>query len=629
MIFYDPIIKNTIMLKKYLFVLSAFPILTLAQAPAEYYSGTESLTGYALKTKLHEIISTKTYNYHYDDLKTLYGQTDIDRYYDYGVDNNTYLLDIYSNNPTGTTAYHYTLDNIVSAAGAEGLGWNREHMMPQSSFYSAYPMYSDLFFVIPTDGRINQLRSDYPYGTVGTASYTFTNGSKQGTNNIPGSTYRERAYEPINEFKGDVARALLYYVVRYEKKLSSFRFVTNVDPTKDRNPLDGTEERAYEEWYLDMLLSWHLQDPVSQREIDRNNSVFNIQKNRNPFIDHPEWINAIWNQIEDNVAPSAPSSLVLERNSAYFVNLTWQASPESDVLGYHIYQDGVLVGRSKTNSFTMDHLTPETTYNFAVKAYDNAYLESPESNTMSITTLANDVFAKDLQIIKYLEGSGNNRALEIVNRTGHAVDLSKYKLGIQLKINNYFFAEPFELEGKVENNESFVVINPNANFSCFDVSNAKFVTNAPALAFTGSNYVELSYKSTTLDAIGSKGVDNTNANKSLYRKSGTINPTSTFDLGEWTSYASDYCLNLGNLSINDIASNSLEFNIYPNPVTEVINVNGDVSKAKSAKIYDLTGKLIKEMNNPFVNKKSINVGSLLSGTYILNVDGKSIKFIKK
>ncbi len=83
------------------------------------------------------------------------------------------------------------------------------------------------------------------------------------------------------------------------------------------------------------------------------------------------------------------------------------------------------------------------------------------------------------------------------------------------------------------------------------------------------------------------------------------------------------------MSINDIASNSLEFNIYPKPVTEVINVNGDVSKAKSAKIYDLTGKLIKEMNNPFVNKKSINVGSLLSGTYILNVDGKSIKFIKK
>lgn len=617
------------MLKKYLFVLSAFPILILSQAPAGYYSGTESLTGYALKSKLYEIISTKTYNFHYDDLKTLYGQTDMDHHYDYDASNSTYLLDIYSNNPTGTTAYHYTLNNIISGANAEGLGWNREHMMPQSSFYSAYPMYSDLFFVIPTDGRINQLRSDYPYGNVASASYTFTNGSKQGTNGIPGSTYKERAYEPVDEFKGDVARSLLYYVVRYEGKLGSFRFSTNVDPTKDRNPLDGTSERAYEKWYIDMLLSWHQQDPVSQREIERNNAVFNIQKNRNPFVDHPEWVNIIWNQTQDNVAPSSPSSLALQRNSAYFVSLNWQASPESDVLGYNIYQDGILVGTSKTNSFTVDHLTPETTYNFAVKSYDNAYLESPESNTMSITTLATDVFAKDLQIIKYLEGTSNNRALEIVNRTGHSIDLSKYKLGIQLKINNYFFAEPFEFEGKVENNESFVVINPNANFGCFDVSNAKFVTASPALTFTGSNYVELSFKSTTIDAIGAKGVDNTNANKSLYRKLDVINPTSTFDLAEWTSYASDYCLNLGNLSINDIANNSLEFNIYPNPVAEVVNINGEVSKAKSAKIYDFSGKLIKEINNPFVNKKSINVSSLLSGTYILNVDGKSIKFIKK
>ena len=619
------------MLKKYLFVFSVFPALILAQAPSAYYSGTENLTGYALKSKIHDIISTKTYNFHYDDLKTLYGQTDVDRYYDYGADNNTYLLDIYSNNPTGTTAYHYTLDNIIGSANAEGLGWNREHMMPQSSFNSAYPMYSDLFFVVPTDARINQLRSNYPYGKAGsTTYYTFTNGSKQASNGTPNATYTGRVYEPVDEFKGDVARTLLYFAVRYEGKLGAFNFTTNAnDPTKDQNPLDGSEEKAYENWYVAMLLNWHQQDPVSQREIDRNNSVFNIQKNRNPFVDHPEWVEMIWNQTPDNVAPSAPSSLLLERNSAYFVNLVWQANSESDVLGYRIYQDGVLVATSKTNSVSVDHLTPGTTYNFTVKAYDSGNLESPQSNTISITTLATDIFAKDLQIVKYLAGTNNNKAYEIANRTGHAVDLEKYKLGIQLKISNYFFAGPSELEGRIEHNESFVVINPNANFSCFDVSNAKFVSNAPALTFTGTNYVELSYKSTTIDAIGSKGVDNANANKSLYRKSDVINPTFTFNADEWTTYASDYCLNLGSLAVNDIANKALDFNIYPNPVTDVVNINGDVNKAKSAMIYDFTGKLIKEINNPFVNKKSINVGSLLSGTYILNVDGKSIKFIKK
>ena len=619
------------MLKKYLLILSAFPIFSLAQAPAEYYSGTENLSGYALKTKLHDIISTKTFNYHYDDLKTLYGQTDLDKYYDYGADNTTYLLDIYSNNPTGTTAYHYTLNNIIGSANAEGLGWNREHMMPQSSFNSAYPMYSDLFFVIPTDARINQLRSNYPYGKAGsTVYYNFTNGSKQASNGTPNATYTGRVYEPVDEFKGDVARSLLYFAVRYEGKLGNFNFTTNAsDPTKDQNPLDGSEEKAYENWYIAMLLNWHQQDPVSQREIDRNNSVFNLQKNRNPFVDHPEWVSAIWNQTTDNVAPAAPSSLLLARNSAYFVNLTWQANSETDVIGYRIYQDNVLVATSKTNSVSIDHLTPGTSYNFTVKAYDNAYLESSQSNTLNVTTLATDVFAKDLQIVKYLEGTGNNKAFEIANRTGHAINLEKYKLGIQLKISNYFFGEPAELEGKLEDNQSFVIINPNATFSCFDVSNAKFVSNAPALTFTGANYVELSYKSTTIDAVGSKGVDNTNANKSLYRNSNVINPTSTFDINEWTTYASDYCLNLGTLAVNDLNNKINDINIYPNPVADVLNITGDVSKVKSAKIYDLSGKLIKDIKNPFVNQKSISVSSLLPSTYLLNIDGKSIKFIKK
>jgi len=618
------------MLKKYLLLCFILPELFVAQIPAGYYSGTEGLSGFQLKTKLHNIISAKTYNWHYDDLKTLYGQTDIDKYYDYDASNTTYLLDIYSNNPGGTTAYHYTLSNIISSASAEGQGWNREHMMPQSSFNSAYPMYSDLFFVVPTDARINQLRSNYPYGKAGsTVYYNFTNGSKQASNGTANAVYTGRVYEPVNEFKGDVARALLYFVVRYEGKLGSFNYSTNADPTKDQNPLNGTEEKAYDDWYIVMLLNWHQQDPVSQREIDRNNAVYNIQKNRNPFIDHPEWVNLIWNQTPDNVAPAAPSQLSLERNSAYFVTLNWQANTEADVLGYRIYQDNVLIGTSQTNSFSADHLTPNTTYNFTVKAYDSSYLESPQSNTMNVTTLATDVFASDLQIVKYLEGTGNNKAFEIANRTGHKINLQGYKLYIQYKGTAYYFGEPFELEGDIENNQSFVVINPNANFSCFSNSNAKFVTAAPSLTFTGSQYVDLSYKSNTVDAVGIKGQDNANSNRSLYRKTNIVNPTATFDINEWTTYSSDYCQGLGILAVNDIINNKADINIYPNPVVDQLNISGDIDKVKSVQIYDLSGKLIKSISNPFVNEKSINVQSLLPNTYILNINGKSVKFIKK
>lgn len=619
------------MLKKYLLLGFILPELLISQIPTDYYSGTDGLSGYQLKTKLHNIISTKTYNYHYDDLKTLYGQTDIDRFYDYDASNSTYLLDIYSNNPIGNTAYHYTLSDIVGSANAEGLGWNREHMMPQSSFNSAYPMYSDLFFVIPTDARINQLRSNYPYGKAGsTVYYNFSNGSKQAANGTPNATYTGRVFEPIDEFKGDIARSLLYYAVRYEGKLGGFNFSTNADPTKDQNPLDGTEERAYENWYVAMLLNWHQSDPVSQREIDRNNAVYNLQKNRNPFIDHPEWVNMIWVQTPDTVAPSAPSQLLLERNSAYFVNLNWQASPENDVLGYNVYQDGVVVAKSKTTTISIDHLTPATTYNFTVKAYDSSYLESPQSNTMSVTTLASDIFAKDLQIIKYLEGTGNNKGLEIANKTGHKINLQGYKLSMQSKGTVYYFENPFELEGEIENNQSFVVVNPSANFSCFNNLNAKFVTAAPSLTFSGSQYVDLSYKSATVDAIGIKGQDNTNANKSLYRKSEITNPTATFDINEWTTYNSDYCQGLGVLAVNDILNQNDQFAIYPNPVGNQLNISGNLSKVKSLQIYDMTGKLIKDISNTLNSEhKSIDVSQLIPNTYILRIDGKSIKFIKK
>ena len=618
------------MLKKYLFLFSFSSFFCLSQVPENYYTGTEGLSGYQLKSKLHDIIAAKNVNWHYDDLKTLYGKTDIDNFYDYDATNTTYLLDIYSNNPAGTTAYHYTLNNIVSGAGAEGLGWNREHMMPQSTFNSAYPMYSDLFFVIPTDARINQLRSNYPYGVAGkTVNYNFTNGSKQAFNGTPNAIYTGRIYEPIDEFKGDVARSLLYFAVRYEGLLGSFNYSTNADPTKDQNPMDGTEERSFDNWYIDMLLSWNAKDPVSAREIARNNAVYNIQKNRNPFIDHPEWVDLIWKQIPDNMAPSAPSELTLERNSAYFVTLKWQKSPESDVLGYKIYRDGNLIGTSATNTFSADHLTPGTTYNFMIKAYDNAYLLSPESNTMSVTTLASDIFAKDIQIIKYLEGTDNNRAIEIANKTGHKVNLSTYKLNMQQNIKNYFFGEALTLEGTLDDNKSVVVINPKANFSCFDTPEAQFISNSPALSFDGAQYVELSYNSKALDAIGIKDTDNNINNVSLYRKSSVLDPTSSFNINEWVSYPKDYCLGLGSLGVGDVAENAKAISVYPNPTAEKLYINGDVAKVKIAQVFDLSGKLIMTINNPFASQKTINVQALPANTYILSLDGQTLLFIKK
>ncbi|WP_394666239.1 endonuclease [uncultured Chryseobacterium sp.] len=621
-------------MKKFLLPIIMISSYFAAQAPAGYYDGTTGLTGYALKSKLHDIISAKNINWHYGDLTNYYNQTDLDKYYDYGPSNTTILLDMYSEIPTGPDAYEYTTANIIGSASAEGQGWNREHMMPQSTFYSNYPMYSDLFYVVPTDARINQLRSNYPYGIVGsTIYYTFTNSSRIGNCAIPGITYTGRVYEPINEFKGDVARSLLYFAVRYEGKLGTFNFNNNANPASDTNPLDGTEERAFDPAYIAMLLQWHQQDPVSQREIDRNNAVYGIQKNRNPFIDNPSWVNAIWGQTPDAVAPQTPTNLTVAQNSAYFTTLSWTPSTSTDVIGYKIYQNGTLVGATKNSTFTADHLTPSTAYTFTVKAYDNGYLLSPDSNTVSVTTLASDVYAKDLMVTKYLEGTSNNKGIEITNKTGHPVNLSDYRLSIQFTSGtNYYFVDPYELEGTVQNNETFVVLNPDANFSCYTINQAKFVTAAPQMTYSGSQYLELRYKSSTVDAIGVSGTNNSSVlgNVSLYRKSNIAQPTTTFNISEWDSYASNYCQSLGTLATAEaILAQNNEFKIYPNPVNDHVFVSGKTENIKSAQILDLSGKVIYTEQNPFKNKKGISVQNLSTGTYLLKIDDKIYQFIKK
>ncbi|SDH88463.1 Por secretion system C-terminal sorting domain-containing protein [Chryseobacterium taeanense] len=604
-----------------------------AQAPVGYYDGTSGLSGYALKSKLHDIISEKNINWHYGDLPDFYNQTDLDKYYDHGSENTTLLLDIYSEIPTGPDAYEYTSAQIIGSAGAEGAGWNREHMMPQSTFYSNYPMYSDLFYVVPTDAKINQLRSNYPYGMVGsTIYYTFTNSSRIGNCAIPGVAYTGRVYEPIDEFKGDVARSLLYFAVRYQGKLDTFNFNNNTNPASDTNPLDGTEERAYDPAYIAMLLQWHQQDPVSQREIDRNNAVYALQKNRNPFIDNPSWVNAIWNQTPDTVVPQSPSNLTVTQNSAYFTTVSWSPSASTDVIGYKIYQDGNLVGATGNTTFTVDHLSPSTTYNFTVKAYDNGYLLSSDSNTASATTLASDMYAKDLYISKYLEGSSNNKALEITNKTGHAVNLNNYRLSIQFPSgSNYYFPAPYELEGIIQNNETFVILNPNANFSCYTTSQAKFATAAPQLTFSGSQYLELRYKSSTVDALGVTSTNNSSAlaNVSLYRKANISQPTATFNSNEWDSYPSDYCQSLGTLSTSDLTSSVSAFRMYPNPVQDQIFIDGKTENIQSAQIIDFSGKQVYSEKQPFRNKKSISVQNLVPGSYLLKIDDKVYQFIKK
>lgn len=259
-----------------------------AQIPAGYYDSTTGLSGYALKSQLKVIVTNGHTDNGYGALWEAYKAGDLDKIYE----NDNTILDIYSEKPAGPDAYNYT-PGINQCGGStpssEGGCYNREHVFPQGFFdqvNQGFPMKNDYLHVFPTDNVVNGKRSNYPFGRVGSASWTSTNGSKLGTSNFPG--YGGTVFEPIDEFKGDIARSLLYFITRYEDQLQQFKY------DDANNPQDGSRDRGYEQWYINLLLLWHQNDPVSAKETARNNYAYVYQKNRNPYIDHPEYVTRIW-----------------------------------------------------------------------------------------------------------------------------------------------------------------------------------------------------------------------------------------------------------------------------------------------------------------------------------------------
>lgn len=266
--------------------------LANAQAPAGYYSSANGLTGAALKTELSSIITNGHQDKGYSGLWTAYKTTDIDKNYE----NDGSIMDIYSEKPTGTDPYKYTPGtNQCGTYSVEGNCYNREHIVPQSLFNESSPMVSDIHFIRATDGKVNGMRSNYPFGKVGTATFTSQNGSKLGSSSSSG--YAGTVFEPIDEFKGDVARMIFYFVTRYQSKLSSF---------SSGNMLGSSTFPGLQTWELNVLLGWHNQDPVSQAEINRNNASYTHQGNRNPFIDNPNYAGQIWGS--SNPGPIDPGT---------------------------------------------------------------------------------------------------------------------------------------------------------------------------------------------------------------------------------------------------------------------------------------------------------------------------------
>ncbi|QTE23001.1 endonuclease [Polaribacter cellanae] len=278
------------MKQKLLFLITFLTIsLGFAQIPSGYYSNATG-SGYTLKTQLKSIISNGHIDNGYGALYDAYVKTDNDSFYE---KDNT-VLDMYSENPSGADAYNYNhKQRNCGNYNSENDCYNREHIFPQGFFNKRTPMRTDIHHVVPADGYINGRRSNYPFGEVTSATFTSNNGSKIGQNTF--GNHSGTVFEPINEFKGDIARMLLYFATRYEDEVTSNSW--DAPNASVNNPLNGTNNQVYENWYIQLLYKWHTQDPVSNREIVRNNEAYKFQGNRNPFIDHPEYVSEIWSSV--------------------------------------------------------------------------------------------------------------------------------------------------------------------------------------------------------------------------------------------------------------------------------------------------------------------------------------------
>ena len=247
-----------------------FPFFVFAEIPAGYYDDAVGKSGEDLQKSLSTILNDAT-DVGYNGLWNLYKTTD--RRSDGKV------WDMYSD----VTNYTFGTDQCGSY-GSEGDCYNREHSVPKSWFNKQSPMVSDIWHVYPTDGKVNGMRSNYPFGEVASDAPGSENGfSKWGKCKTPG--YSHTVFEPNDEYKGDFARTYFYFATRY-KGVATSGYGAEVFSS------------AYPyitKWQLDMLLRWHEQDPVSQKELDRNEAVYESrQGNRNPFIDYPELVDLIF-----------------------------------------------------------------------------------------------------------------------------------------------------------------------------------------------------------------------------------------------------------------------------------------------------------------------------------------------
>ena len=439
---------------------------------ADYYANIENaipmgLSCEDLKNELTNLIKDHTVIPYTDaclDVKKTYWTSD-SRLNDAGTA--TIVWDMFTDIPGGADVHEFTLgadfDDGTFGVG-EGVLYNREHTFPKSWWGSGttYPtdtIYFDLHHVVPSDKFLNGEKLNYPPSEVDVADVTGTNGFQIGTSavTIPGYTFK--VYEPIDEYKGDYARMHFYLATRYGHNFSTW---APLNARGDAAILNNSYP-AYESWLVDLLLTWHENDPVSIKETDRNDAIFCVQNNRNPFIDHPEYVGIIWGYADGTPCMVSPLPLELtdffgkkeNANSLLF----WKTSSEINVNRFEIErsQNGLFYekigtvaafNRSENHYQFIDKFPFEKNNYYRLKMIDedgsfefskNIVIFHEEESTF-------EIFPSPAKDFIYLKNANEIAELEIIDALGkiwmtfQSDNQVEQKINIsELPIGHYFF----------------------------------------------------------------------------------------------------------------------------------------------------------------------------------------------
>ena len=730
------------MIKKItLFILLISSVTTFSQQT--YYNDVNlNLTGTTLKEELAtKIISTHTRFLFYDQIWDASKATDVN------PNNNQEVVLIYGwENGTDADVTNDRTRGINNNRGNVG-DWNREHVYSQS--LGTPPLSdegpgSDAHHLRPADTQRNSSRNNRKF----TAGSGFSGAQSNG------------GWYPGDEWKGDVARMMMYMYVRYDDRC----LISNIGIGDNSNTPDDM---------IDLFLQWNAEDPVSEIEKQRNDyhenlSNQNAQGNRNPFIDNPRLATRIWGGPEaediwgiytnsDTEAPTVPTNLQASNITTFSVDLSWTAStdnvgvtsydiyvngnlevatsttsitisnllpdsnysfavlakdiannasqlstpldtktlkdeepptiPQNLVISnetestfiiswdastdntkvgvYEIYIDDVLYGSSNNEMFTANGLAPSTTYKVQVLAVDEVGNKSALSTPVNGTTTNGSATASELFFSEYLEGSSNNKALEIVNLTNSDIDLSSYSLKRQSNggLNGADWEWEMSLAGKtIKSQNVFVIVNEAAgehtdsksqkarDAGDFLISIADTIrvhdgdTNFGApINFNGNDPVGLFKNGILIDIIGTYngGSANFGKDRTLRRKSGVSSPNINFDLdNEWEIVRVNGVIDKDNaddfgkhsaivLSTNNFNTSGVSF--YPNPADDYLKIKNTTNqKVSNVQVFTILGKSVFHQKD---NIKEINTKQLSKGIYILKfeINNKlySTKFIKK